>query len=117
VRLEPDGNDAWSSDCWDRPRSSPAALETQKRASWWKAVIGGDVANVKSPAAGAPTTDELLDVGAAADALGTPVRFVRRLVAERRIRFYKIGRYVRIDRRDLDEFIAAGSVEPSAAAK
>ena len=37
----------------------------------------------------------LLDVAAAAYLLGTPPRFVRRLIAERRIRFYKLGRYVR----------------------
>ena len=72
--------------------------------------------NLEITARGAATSDALLDVETAALALGTPVRFVRRLVAERRIRFYKIGRYVRIDRRDLDAFIAAGTVEPSAAA-
>lgn len=54
---------------------------------------------------------ELLDVTSAAARLGTPVRFIRRLISERRIRFYKIGRYVRIDRRDLDEYIASNSVE------
>lgn len=53
----------------------------------------------------------LLTVEAAAAELGTPVRFVRRLVAERRIRFHKIGKYVRIDRRDLDAFVANGTVE------
>ena len=72
--------------------------------------------NVETRARDATTSDALLDVETAALALGTPVRFVRRLVAERRIRFYKIGRYVRIDRRDLDAFIAAGTVEPSRAA-
>ncbi|MFC6239663.1 helix-turn-helix domain-containing protein [Longivirga aurantiaca] len=71
--------------------------------------------NVETRARDATTSDALLDVETAALALGTPVRFVRRLVAERRIRFYKIGRYVRIDRRDLDAFIAAGTVEPSGA--
>ncbi len=54
---------------------------------------------------------ELLDVAAAAALLGTPPRFVRRLIAERRIRFYKLGRYVRIDRTDVDAFIAASRVE------
>jgi excisionase family DNA binding protein len=53
----------------------------------------------------------LLTVEAAADELGTPVRFVRRLIAERRIRFHKIGKYVRIDRRDLEAFVANGTVE------
>ncbi len=62
---------------------------------------------------------ELLDVAGAAAQLGTPVRFIRRLIAERRIRFYKIGRYVRIDRHDLDDYIAAHRVEarPSTAAR
>ena len=53
----------------------------------------------------------LLTVEAAAAELGTPVRFVRRLIAERRIRFHKIGKYVRIDRRDLEAFVANGAVE------
>src|SRR3954447_2598194 len=39
----------------------------------------------------------LLSVEDAAAELGTPVRFVRRLVHDRRIRFQKIGKYVRID--------------------
>ena len=53
----------------------------------------------------------LLTVEAAAAELGTPVRFVRRLIAERRIRFHKIGKYVRIDPVDLRAFIEAGTVE------
>ncbi|MDQ1747038.1 MAG: Helix-turn-helix domain [Frankiaceae bacterium] len=36
----------------------------------------------------------LLTVEDAAAELGTPVRFVRRLIQERRIRFHKIGKYV-----------------------
>jgi excisionase family DNA binding protein len=59
-----------------------------------------------------PSATELLTVTEAADRLGVPIRFVRRLIAERRIRFYKIGRYVRIDRRDIDSFIEAGRVDP-----
>lgn len=54
----------------------------------------------------------LLSVPQAAERLGTPVRFIRRLISERRIRFYKVGRYVRLDTHDLDAFIAAGRVEP-----
>jgi len=61
-----------------------------------------------------PTPSELLPVAGAAGRLGVPVRFIRRLIAERRIRFYKIGRYVRIDSRDLDAFIAAGRIDPPA---
>jgi excisionase family DNA binding protein len=62
-----------------------------------------------------PRPSELLTVADAAGRLGVPVRFIRRLIAERRIRFYKIGRYVRIDGRDLDAFIEAGRVDPSQA--
>ena len=55
----------------------------------------------------------LLTVEAAAEELGTPARFVWRLVHERRIRFHKIGKYVRIARSDLDAFIAASQVPPA----
>ncbi|TAK31893.1 MAG: DNA-binding protein [Myxococcaceae bacterium] len=68
----------------------------------------------KSTHVSIPTSNdvpELLDVAAAAHLLGTPPRFVRRLIAERRIRFYKLGRYVRIDRTDVEAFIAASRVE------
>ena len=58
--------------------------------------------------------DKLLTVEEAADRLGTSVRFVRRLVAERRIAYIKVGRHVRIAAGDLDAFIAAGRVEASA---
>jgi excisionase family DNA binding protein len=56
-------------------------------------------------------TDRLLTVGEAADRLGTSVRFVRRLVFERRIAFVKVGRYVRIAEVDLEAFIVAGRVD------
>ena len=52
-----------------------------------------------------------LDAREAGEYLGVGERFVRRLVAERRIRFHKFGKYVRIAISDLDEFIAAGAVE------
>jgi excisionase family DNA binding protein len=49
----------------------------------------------------------------AAEILGTPVRFVQRLVAERRITYVRLGKvkHVRIHRSDLDAFIAAGRVQ------
>jgi len=59
--------------------------------------------------------ERLLSVQDAAAELGTPVRFVRRLIAERRIRFHKIGKYVRISSTDLHAFITAGAIEPAAA--
>ncbi len=53
---------------------------------------------------------KLLTVDQAAERLGTSVRFIRRLVSERRIAFIKLGRHVRIGERDLEAFIAAGRV-------
>jgi excisionase family DNA binding protein len=57
--------------------------------------------------------DKLLTVEQAAGRLGTSVRFVRRLIAERRIAYTKLGRHVRIAAGDLEAFIAAGRVEPA----
>jgi excisionase family DNA binding protein len=56
------------------------------------------------------STSPLLTVEQAAERLGTPVRFVRRLVAQRRINFCRVGRYVRIAPSDLASFIDAGRV-------
>jgi excisionase family DNA binding protein len=58
-------------------------------------------------------TDRLLTVDEAADLLGTGPRFPRRLIAERRIRFVKIGRHVRIPESSLIEYVSAGTVEPT----
>jgi excisionase family DNA binding protein len=55
----------------------------------------------------------LLSVEEAAVRLGTGPRFVRRLIAERRIPFVKLGRHVRLDTADLDAYVAAGRVEPT----
>jgi excisionase family DNA binding protein len=69
---------------------------------------------VALPASGRPATgptpspQRLCSIDEAAEHLGVSVRFVRRLVAERRIRHMKVGRYVRFDRTDLDAFVAAG---------
>ena len=43
-----------------------------------------------------PELDTLLSVEQAAERLGTSVRFVRRLVFQRRIAYVKLGRHVRI---------------------
>jgi excisionase family DNA binding protein len=58
----------------------------------------------------------LLTVEAAADRLSTSPRFIRRLIAERRIEFVKVGRHVRISEQALAAFIDAGRVEPLTAA-
>jgi excisionase family DNA binding protein len=55
--------------------------------------------------------ERLLTVDEAAERLGTSTRFIRRLIAERRIAYTKLGRHVRIAARDLDAFVASGRVE------
>ena len=56
-------------------------------------------------------TDKLLTVEEAAGRLGTSLRFVRRLIAERRITYVKLGRHVRIAEHDLINFVVTGRVE------
>ena len=55
--------------------------------------------------------DRLLTVSEVAAILSTSERFPRRLIAERRIRFVRVGRHVRISESVLREFIAAGLIE------
>ncbi|MER6628507.1 helix-turn-helix domain-containing protein [Streptomyces sp. NPDC000987] len=57
-------------------------------------------------------TDRYLSVDQVAELLGTSVRFPRRLVEERRIRYVKVGRHVRVPASAVDEFIASHTVEP-----
>ncbi len=56
--------------------------------------------------------DPLLTCAQAAERLGTNERYPRRLIAERRIRFVRVGRYIRIPESALQDFIEAGTVEP-----
>ena len=58
------------------------------------------------------SAERLLTVSEVADILSTTERFPRRLIEERRIRFVRVGRHVRIPESALREFIAAGLVEP-----
>ena len=60
----------------------------------------------------ARSSDRLLTVSEVADILSTSERFPRQLIEERRIRFVRVGRHVRIPESALREFIAAGLVEP-----
>jgi excisionase family DNA binding protein len=63
-----------------------------------------------------PTTDRLLTCAEAASILGTFTtsgeRFPRRLIAERRIRFVRVGRHVRIPESAIRDYITDGVVEP-----
>ncbi|MDQ2706295.1 MAG: excisionase family DNA-binding protein [Actinomycetota bacterium] len=56
-------------------------------------------------------TAQYLTVAESAAYLNTSTRFVRRLIAERRIAFHKVGSHVRIGITDLEAFVQAGRVE------
>lgn len=53
--------------------------------------------------------DRLLSVDQLAELLGTTARFPRRLIEERRIRYVKVGRHVRIPESAVAEFIKSPS--------
>lgn len=54
--------------------------------------------------------ESLLTVEEAGELLNTGPRFIRRLIAERRIEFVRVGRHVRIAHSALVSFIADGTV-------
>ncbi|WP_326797284.1 helix-turn-helix domain-containing protein [Streptomyces sp. NBC_01808] len=54
--------------------------------------------------------DRLLTVAEAAERLGTGARFIRRLIQERRIRYVKLGKHVRISESAIAAFIAERTV-------
>ena len=56
--------------------------------------------------------EEILTIEQAAARINMSERYVRRLVAERRIPFHKLGRCVRIAASDLTEFVNASRVQP-----
>jgi excisionase family DNA binding protein len=59
--------------------------------------------------------DRQLTVAQVAELLGTTERFPRRLITERRIRFVRVGRHVRIPESALRDFIESGTVQPCTA--
>ncbi|CAD5968034.1 DNA binding domain-containing protein, excisionase family [Streptomyces sp. KY75] len=67
---------------------------------------------VPSTARPAPLEETYLNVKALAKLLGTTERFPRRLVAERRIRYLKVGTHVRFPASAVEEFLATNTVEP-----
>jgi len=56
--------------------------------------------------------DRYLSVDQVAELLGTSARFPRRLIEERRIRYVKVGRHVRIPESAVRDYLAANTVEP-----
>ena len=65
-----------------------------------------------TPSGRSGPAERLLTVAEVAELLSTTERFPRRLIEERRIRFVRVGRHVRIPESALREFIASGLVEP-----
>ncbi len=54
---------------------------------------------------GTDTIPHLLTIDQLAQRLGITVRHVRRLVAERRVPYYKVGRLVRFDPDEIGEWL------------
>jgi excisionase family DNA binding protein len=57
---------------------------------------------------------QLLTIDQLAERLGTSVRHVRRLVAERRVPYVKVGRLVRFDPEAVKSWLEAASMVPRA---
>jgi excisionase family DNA binding protein len=60
----------------------------------------------------APSSRTVFDVAGTAEHLGVTPRFVRKLIAEHKLGYYKIGRCVRVGSDDIDAFLAASRIEP-----
>jgi excisionase family DNA binding protein len=56
--------------------------------------------------------DRLLTIDEAAELLGTSPSFPRTLIADRKIRFVRVGSRLRIPESAILAYIAAGTVEP-----
>ncbi len=56
-------------------------------------------------------THRLLDIDGAAEYLNVSPRFIRRITAQRRITYLKIGKFVRFDPVDLDDWIQQQRVD------
>jgi excisionase family DNA binding protein len=69
-------------------------------------------ADVARPGEWVSESGKLYTVAQAAERLNTSVRFVRRLIADRRIAFVRLGRHVRLAEEDIAAFIDAGRVKP-----
>lgn len=59
----------------------------------------------------ATPVDRLLDINAVAERCGVRVRFIRRLVAERRIPYIKLGHLLRFDPVQIDTWLDGQRVE------
>jgi excisionase family DNA binding protein len=66
----------------------------------------------RADAAAPAALGQLLTISEAAVRIGMSVRYVRRLVSERRIAFHRLGRSIRLAESDLAAHVAAARVEP-----
>jgi len=66
-----------------------------------------------TPAEEGPAAEvrSFLSLPEASDYLGVASSFIRRLVLERRVTYYKLGRYLRFNPTDLDEFVLHSRVD------
>ena len=58
-------------------------------------------------------TRALIDVNQVSERMCVSPRFIRRLIEERRIRFCKLGKFVRFDPVDIEAWIEARPVDPA----
>jgi len=52
-----------------------------------------------------PEFPKLVDITTVAKLLGVSERYVRRMVAERRVTIYKVGHYVKFDLADISKWV------------
>jgi excisionase family DNA binding protein len=60
----------------------------------------------------AANLEQLIDIAQLAELLGVTVRHIRRLVAERRIQYVKVGKFVRFDPADVRSYVLSSKVAP-----
>lgn len=58
-----------------------------------------------------------LNIEQAADYLNVSVRFMRRIVGDRRVRHFKVGKFLRFDPADLDAFATASATRDDVASQ
>src|SRR5260370_33577270 len=95
----------------DTPPDPAATPPPSHEAPAYGATHGRDQAPKMSTAEPPGTGDDLLTIEQAASRLNMSARYVRRLIAERRIAFHRMGRAVRLKAADVDAFISDGRVE------
>lgn len=90
---------------WQRVRAAVAAYVDSRAGKEAIETAAYDYGQALLDAAIGDPLGELVDITAAAAALGTSPRHVRRLVYERRLPYFKVGGKVRIDRRELAAWV------------